>query len=209
MAEPAAPPEGTYELGIDIIRVRRIRHALERFGSRFTGRVLTPQEAAYVRDRPERLAGRWAAKEAVSKVLGLGVRGIGWREIEIVRLPTGQPAVSLSGRALRRAEQLGMRRIAVSITHEDEYAVAIACAVRTAGGAFVFPVDLEARLSERERWLAERLTRLRGAERERLALEVRAGEAAVATEAGGDAAGGEVASGGRGEEAGRGGEEAG
>ena len=62
------------------------------------------------------MAGRWAAKEAVSKVLGLGVRGIGWRDIEIERLPTGQPAVRLHGRAAARAEQLGMGRIAVSIT---------------------------------------------------------------------------------------------
>jgi len=106
------------ELGIDIIRVDRIRASLERFGARFTNRVLTAPEQRYVRDRPETMAGRWAAKEAVSKVLGLGVRGIGWRDIEIERLPTGQPAVRLHGRAAARAEQLGMGRIAGSITHE-------------------------------------------------------------------------------------------
>ena len=77
-ALPAPPPETT-ELGIDIIRVSRIKDSLERFGDRFVNRVLTPAEAAYVRNRPETMAGRWAAKEAVSKVLGLGVRGIGWR----------------------------------------------------------------------------------------------------------------------------------
>jgi len=74
-ADPALP--GITELGIDIIKVERIRASLERFGSRFTQRVLTPSEQRYVRDRPETMAGRWAAKEAVSKVLGLGVRGIG------------------------------------------------------------------------------------------------------------------------------------
>ena len=74
-------PDGTTELGIDIIRVARIRASLERFGARLTGRILTIGEQAYVRDRPTTFAGRWAAKEAVSKVLGLGVRGIGWREI--------------------------------------------------------------------------------------------------------------------------------
>ena len=79
-------------------------------------RVLTEPEQRYVRGRPETMAGRWAAKEAVSKVLGLGVRGIGWRDIEIERMPTGQPAVRLHGRAADRAEQLGMERIAVSIT---------------------------------------------------------------------------------------------
>jgi holo-[acyl-carrier protein] synthase len=150
-----------HELGIDIIKVERIRRSLERFGRRFTQRVLTPAEQRYVRDRPETLAGRWAAKEAVSKVLGLGVRGIGWREIEIERLPTGQPAVRLHGRAARRAEQLGMERIALSISHEADYAVAIAFGIRTAGGRFLFPVDIEDRLDDRERRILARLERLR------------------------------------------------
>ncbi|HVA87150.1 MAG TPA: holo-ACP synthase, partial [Candidatus Saccharimonadales bacterium] len=115
-------PAGTTELGVDIIRVDRIRHTLARFGSRFSERILTAAEGRYVRGRPETMAGRWAAKEAVSKVLGLGVRGIGWREIEIERLPTGQPSVRLRGRAEARATQLGMDRIAVSISHEADYA---------------------------------------------------------------------------------------
>jgi holo-[acyl-carrier protein] synthase len=151
------------ELGIDIIKVARIRAALDRFGPRFSRRVLTDAERRYVRDRPETMAGRWAAKEAVSKVLGLGVRGIGWRDIEIERLPTGQPAVRLHGRAAARAEQLEMGRIAISITHESDYAVAIAFGVRTAGGRFLFPLDIEARLDERERRILSRLERLRGA----------------------------------------------
>ena len=98
------PPSGTTELGIDIIKVERIRASIERFGERFAKRVLTAREQQYVRLRPETFAGRWAAKEAVSKVLGLGVRGIGWRDIEVERLPTGQPAVRLHGRAAARAE---------------------------------------------------------------------------------------------------------
>jgi holo-[acyl-carrier protein] synthase len=155
------PAEPATELGIDIIRVARIRGTLARFGSRFSARVLTEAERRYVRDRPETLAGRWAAKEAVSKVLGLGVRGIGWREIEIERLPTGQPAVRLHDRAARRAEQLGMGRIAVSISHEDEYAVAIACGERTSGGRFMFPPDIEDRLDDRERRILARMDRLR------------------------------------------------
>jgi holo-[acyl-carrier protein] synthase len=157
---PGFVPQGTTELGIDIIKVDRIRAALERFGSRFSRRVLTESERRYVRDRPETMAGRWAAKEAVSKVLGLGVRGIGWRDIEIERMPTGQPAVRLHGRAAARAEQLEMGRIAVSITHESDYAVAIAFGVRTAGGRYVFPLDIEARLDDRERRILARLERL-------------------------------------------------
>jgi holo-[acyl-carrier protein] synthase len=152
---------GIEELGIDIIKVERIRNALDRFGPRFSGRVLTPAERRYVRDRPQTFAGRWAAKEAVSKVLGLGVRGIGWKEIEIERLPTGQPAVRLHGRADARSRQLGMTRIAVSITHEADYAVAIAFGIRTAGGRYVFPIDIDDRLDDRERRLLARIQRLR------------------------------------------------
>ena len=164
-------PPGTAELGLDIIRVDRIRGALERFGDRFVGRVLTLAEARYVRGRPETFAGRWAAKEAVSKVLGLGVRGIGWRDIEIERLPTGQPAVRLHGRAAARADQLGLERVAVSITHEREYALAVAFGVRSAGGRYLFPPDLDARLDEREAVLHGRMERLRALAAEAAALE--------------------------------------
>jgi holo-[acyl-carrier protein] synthase len=158
---PGLVPPGTTELGIDIIKVDRIRATLERFGPRFSNRVLTVAERRYVRDRPETMAGRWAAKEAVSKVLGLGVRGIGWQDIEVERLPTGQPAVKLHGRAALRAEQLGMGRIALSISHESEYAVAIAFGVRTTGGRYLFPPDIEARLEDRERRILARMERLR------------------------------------------------
>ena len=161
VAIPAELAGAIQEVGIDIIRVDRIRKTLEKFGDRFSRRVLTPSEARYVRGRPATLAGRWAAKEAVSKVLGLGVRGIGWRDIEIERLPTGQPAVRLHGRAARRADQLGMARIALSISHESEYAVAIAFGVRTTGGRFLFPPDIEERLDDRERTILARMERLR------------------------------------------------
>lgn len=160
---PGLVPPGTTELGIDIIKIERIRAALERFGERFQKRVLTEAERGYVRGRPETMAGRWAAKEAVSKVLGLGVRGIGWRDIEIERLPTGQPSVRLHGRAAARAEQLGMGRVAVSISHESDYAVAVAFGVRTQGGRYVFPPGIEDRLDDRERRILARMERLRAA----------------------------------------------
>jgi holo-[acyl-carrier protein] synthase len=158
---PGVVPPGTTELGIDIVKVPRIAAAIDRFGTRFANRVLTAREQRYVRQRPETFAGRWAAKEAVSKVLGLGVRGVGWRDIEVERLPTGQPNIILHGRAAGRAEQLGMGRIAVSISHEAEFAVAVAFGVRTAGGRYVFPLDIEARLDDRERKLMARFERLR------------------------------------------------
>lgn len=178
------PPPETTELGIDIIGVSRIAASLARFGDRFTKRVLTPAEAAYVRNRPETLAGRWAAKEAVSKVLGLGVRGIGWRDIEVERLPTGQPSIRLHGRAARRATQLGMGRIAVSISHESAFAVAIAYGVRTTGGRFLLPPDIEERLGEREASLLRRLERLRELAREAATTQAKLGATEVAGPAG-------------------------
>lgn len=194
MPPETAPGEGITELGVDIIQIERIRRTLKRFPSRFMQRVLTDREAAYVRGRPETMAGRWAAKEAVSKVLGLGVRGVGWREIEIVRLPTGQPTVSLSGRALARAAQLGMGRIAVSISHEHEYAVAVAQGQRTQGGAFIFPLDLEARLDERESRILERLGRLSALEATALPRQrsTEVETAAITTDDGTSASGNEV-----------------
>ncbi len=178
-------PAGTAELGLDVIRVDRIREALERFGDRFVERVLTPAESRYVRGRPETFAGRWAAKEAVSKVLGLGVRGIGWRDIEIERLPTGQPAVRLHGRAAARADQLGLDRIAVSITHEREYALAVAFGVRRAGGRYVFPPDIDERLDDREAALMRRIDRLRALAGEAAALEGSRPDAGAREAAGG------------------------
>jgi holo-[acyl-carrier protein] synthase len=158
----AVAAAGIAELGVDIVKVARISETLDRFGERFSRRVLTHAERRYVRGRPETMAGRWAAKEAVSKVLGLGVRGIGWQEIEVERLPTGQPAVRLHGRAAARATQLGMGRIAVSISHDTEYAVAIAFAVRTNGGRYVFPPDIDERLDDTERRILARIDRIRG-----------------------------------------------
>jgi holo-[acyl-carrier protein] synthase len=186
---PVALPAGTSELGIDIVRVARIAGAMTRFGERFSRRVLTEAERRYVRNRPETFAGRWAAKEAVSKVLGLGVRGIGWREIEVERLPTGQPSIRLHGRAATRADQLGMGRVAVSISHESDYAIAIAFGVRTAGGRYVFPLDIDARLDDRERQLLARFERLRALEAATRSLADREPSAAPDSDLAGPAGG--------------------
>ena len=104
---------------------------LERHEDRFLRRVYTDWERAYCRMNVLHLAGRWAAKEAVSKVLGLGVRGVGWREIEIRRTPLGQPTVTLHGRADRRRAALGLQDpLGVSISHIRDLAVAVAVGVR-------------------------------------------------------------------------------
>ena len=119
-----------HELGVDLVELTRISSVLERFPDRFRRRVLTDGEARYCGRKVERIAGRWAAKEAVSKVLGLGVRGVGWREIEILPNWAGAPQVTLHGRALRRSEMLELEELTVSISHERTMAVAVAIAHR-------------------------------------------------------------------------------
>ena len=119
------------EVGVDIIETARIRGVFTRHQRRFLDRVYTQWEQAYCRSNILHLAGRWAAKEAVSKVLGLGVRGVGWREIEIKRTPAGQPTVTLHGRAEARREALGLRApLSVSISHIRDLAVAVAVGLR-------------------------------------------------------------------------------
>ena len=111
-------------VGVDIIEIARIRATLERFGARFLGRIYTPAELAYARGRAPQLAARFASKEAVMKLLGTGIRGVGWREVEVVRQRSGAPAVALHGRALQRAQRLGLGEVSLSISHSREYAVA-------------------------------------------------------------------------------------
>jgi holo-[acyl-carrier protein] synthase len=110
--------------GIDIIEIGRIGLVLERYGQRFLNRVYTPEEIAYCRGRAPNLAARFAAKEATMKALGTGVRGVGWKDIEVVRHESGAPAIKLHGRAQRRAQRLGLQEIALSLSHSREYAVA-------------------------------------------------------------------------------------
>lgn len=123
------------EVGIDIIETVRIKGVLDRHDERFLKRVYTDWEQAYCRRNVLHLSGRWAAKEAVSKVLGLGIRGVGWREIEIRRTALGQPIVKLHGRADERRRALGLSApLAVSISHIRDLAVAVAVGTR-AGSA--------------------------------------------------------------------------
>ena len=124
----SGPPS---EVGIDIIETARIKGVLDKHDQRFLRRVYTEWEQRYCRHNVLHLAGRWAAKEAVSKVLGLGVRGVGWREIEIRRTPMGQPIVTLHGRAEKRAKALGLKEpVSVSISHIKDLAVAVAVGLR-------------------------------------------------------------------------------
>ena len=110
--------------GVDIIEIGRIARTLERYGERFLRRVYTPGELEYCRGRPSKLASRFAAKEATMKALGTGVRGVGWKDIEVTRAPSGAPGILLHGRAKSRAERLGVLEISVSMSDSRDNAVA-------------------------------------------------------------------------------------
>ena len=110
--------------GIDIIEIHRIRDVVARWGDRFLRRIYTPEELAFCNGKNNRLAARFAAKEAASKALGLGIRGIAWKEIEVVRQRGHPPSLKLHGRAAKRAEFLGIAHLTISISHSRDYAVA-------------------------------------------------------------------------------------
>jgi len=112
--------------GVDIIEIERIRLISKRYGERFLNRIYTLDEQGYCRGRPEQLATRFAAKEAVMKLLGTGVRGVPWKSIEVTRKQGGPPEIVLHGPAKVRADKMGIIRIALSLSHSREMAVASA-----------------------------------------------------------------------------------
>lgn len=115
-------------LGIDSIEIARVDRTWRRFGDRFGRRIYTEREWKYCLSRPnpaQSLAGRFAAKEAVMKALGLGwPGGIAYRDIEVTRELTGKPGIRLSNRAAQRASQLGVTHPTVSMTHDRTYSSA-------------------------------------------------------------------------------------
>jgi holo-[acyl-carrier protein] synthase len=117
-------------VGTDIIEVSRVREAWLRFGARFMERILRPTEIEYCSRQADPgpfLAVRFSAKEAVSKAFGTGIGAqLGWQDMEIVRLPSGQPTVVLHGEGLRLMEQRGGRHVHVSLSHTAAYATAMA-----------------------------------------------------------------------------------
>jgi holo-[acyl-carrier protein] synthase len=114
--------------GVDLAEVRRIRASVERYGERFVRRVYTPGEIAYVErkaNKYERYAARFAAKEAGMKAIGTGwAGGVTWQDFEVANLPSGRPTLKLHGRAAAIAAGLGVRAIALSITHTAELGMA-------------------------------------------------------------------------------------
>ncbi|MGE5561566.1 MAG: holo-ACP synthase [Chloroflexota bacterium] len=117
-------------VGVDLCKVIRIEEALARFGPRFLKRCFTPSERAYCGADAVRLAARFAAKEAVSKALGTGLRGLSWQDIEIENDAAGRPSVRLHGPAADRAAGQGIVRLEISLSHDGDYAIAFVVAVR-------------------------------------------------------------------------------
>jgi holo-[acyl-carrier protein] synthase len=115
-------------MGVDIAETFRIQQALERHGDRFQRRLYTPDEIAYCekfKNKAERYAARFAAKEAAFKALGTGWGGgVRWLDVEITHQPSGKPEVVFSGRAKEVAGRLGVTRAGVSISHANRYVVA-------------------------------------------------------------------------------------
>jgi holo-[acyl-carrier protein] synthase len=129
---PLSPPQGVnVAIGIDIIEVDRVRKVYEHHGDRFLKRVFTEAEVLQCRGKANRLAGRFAAKEAISKALGTGLHGVAWREMEVVQLRSGRPTVTLHGNAKRRAQLLGISAFDVSIADLKDFSIAVAVAIQT------------------------------------------------------------------------------
>ncbi len=115
-------------IGVDLVEVKRIETAVARYGDRFLARVFTDEEQVYCRGRAPELAARFAAKEAVSKALGVGIQhreGVCWREINVISDARGKPSVQLLDRAAQRAEELGLGTFALSLSHTHDYAIAM------------------------------------------------------------------------------------
>ncbi|MFY9443286.1 MAG: holo-ACP synthase [Bacillota bacterium] len=124
-------------VGVDMIEVARVRRALESRGSRFAGRIFTDAEVLQCESRRNKFqsyAARFAAKEAVAKLIGTGFAGFLPRDIEILNAEMGKPKVLLHGRAKDCASAAGVRQIEVSMSHVAEYAVAVAAAKEEAVG---------------------------------------------------------------------------
>jgi holo-[acyl-carrier protein] synthase len=117
VAAPGGAAAGVIRAGVDRVELDEFRHTLDVVGKRFLERVYTPVEIGFCAGRVERLATRFAAKEAAAKVFGTGFRGLGWREIEVLSSPHGEPHLILHHRARDLADRLGITSISLSLTH--------------------------------------------------------------------------------------------
>ncbi|MBN1669244.1 MAG: holo-ACP synthase [Anaerolineales bacterium] len=114
--------------GVDLVEIERVAAAIDRQGERFTQRIFTARELAQVDGNPASLAARFAAKEAVSKALGSGLGKVSPLYIEILRKENGAPELYLHAEARQRAELLGLRSWAISLSHTATHAIAMVVA---------------------------------------------------------------------------------
>jgi|HubBroStandDraft_2_1064218.scaffolds.fasta_scaffold180238_1 holo-[acyl-carrier protein] synthase len=125
-------------IGVDVVDVREVEASLAVFGERYVSRLYTPAEAAYAREAPaqtaRRLGARFAAKEATIKALRASEAGIDPRAIEVVRGADGACELVLAGSALAAAERVGVRSLALSLTHQGDIAAAVVVGERTRDG---------------------------------------------------------------------------
>jgi len=152
--QPELDPErcGAVAVGVDIIEIARIRRTVADFGDRFLQRVYTARERERYGSRISELAARFAAKEATSKALGTGIRGIRWREMEVLANRRGKPVLFLHGSAASRAAQLGLVTFDVSLTHSRTDAMAFVVGMKHVGAVDVSSdsVDCEGELGSSE-----------------------------------------------------------
>jgi len=132
---PVVPPDGmaagTVRAGVDRVELAEFQRSIDAAGDGFLERIFAPEEIAFSAGRIDRLATRFAAKEAMAKVLGTGFRGLGWREIEVLTSPHGEPHLVLHDRARARADRLGITSIGLSLTHTAVAAEAFVVALCT------------------------------------------------------------------------------
>ncbi|MEM7264228.1 MAG: holo-ACP synthase [Planctomycetota bacterium] len=124
-------------VGVDLVELERIRDAIDRYGDRFLHRIYSEEEREVARAKTDAvpyLAGRFAAKEAISKSLGTGVSGaMSWTELQVLSEPSGQPTVTLLGESAEVARRAGVGKVLLSISHGRDLAIAHAIAIRADG----------------------------------------------------------------------------
>ena len=129
----AAPAAARMRVGLDVVDIRRVSESMERFGPRFAQRLFSDDEIAYASSgegqAAERLAARFAAKEAAIKAFDLAEAGVAWRDIEVRKLPNGACCLALHGRAAAEVERLGVSEIALSLSHDGDFAAAVVTAL--------------------------------------------------------------------------------
>ena len=117
-----------YGIGVDLVNIKRMERVIDRWGTRFINRIFTTQEINFCYQRPRAVSSfalRFAAKEAFSKAIGLGMKkGIRWRDIEIVQNPSGRPDLNVTGKTLSICHKEAIRRWYVTLSDEGDYGIA-------------------------------------------------------------------------------------